>query len=812
MSNSAHQGPTGNGSSGSNGSWANANSGNSGASGLSSLAGTNRSRKSLSPFQVAGLLLMFLVLAVIGGILAAAMVVPVAAGVSTVTKTATDTFYEIPTELDIDTPSQVSKIYAADGKTVLATYYAENRTVVPLDKISMNLQNAVIATEDKRFWSHGGVDIQGITRAAVSQKGGGSTLTQQYVKNVLITKASREGDSIAVESARAGTMERKLKEAKLAINVEKTKSKEEILAGYLNIAQFGTKVYGAEAASQYYFSKSASKLSVVEAATIAGITQRPSTFDPTINPEESERRRNTVLTLMLQQDYISQDEYNEAIATKLEDTLKVKKSAIANGCEGAGANGFFCDYVTKTIMKDPAFGETAKERMDLLYRGGLRIVTTLDLDKQKKAYEVLQSNIPAKNENMIATALTTVEPGTGKIVVMTQNRKYNPSAEKKKGTTSVNYNAGPDMGGSNGFQVGSTFKTFVLAEWFRSGHTLLESVDATKRPWRLSEFHASCTGFGGEDWNPSNSDGQATGRRTVQQAVATSINTAFVNMTSKLDLCKVADTATAIGFKGTTHPMQSKDFGERQVKPDEKGVYPTFPTPAMVLGTQDSTPLYMANAYATFANDGVYCDPIAITKVTDVNGNKYKVPKSKCKQVIEPSVANAVNYALTKVVSPGGGAPVAGIPGRQVAGKTGTTNNNVAAWFIGYTPQLSTAIWVGNPDSNKVKMQNIMINGRYHRNVYGSTVAAPMWKQFMTYALEGEPVERFNPIAQAQLGVVEKPPAAEKEEGDEGSSESSTENGNGRPGGRPNGGNNGGGNGGGNSTPPANPSPGASDD
>lgn len=706
-------------------------------------------KRTPNPFQVIGLLIAFFGLSAVGGVLAAALVVPAASGLSTVTETAAETFYEIPTEIEIERPAEATKIYASNGKTLLATYYAENRLVVPLDKISEHLQNAVIATEDQRFWSHGGVDIRGISRAAVQQiqgdGGGGSTLTQQYVKNVLIQKAARTGDIAGVEAARASTMERKLREAKLALAVEKQYTKEEILENYLNIAQFGTKVYGVETAANYYFSKKAKDLTVVEAATIAGITQLPGRYDPTVNPEENERRRNIVLMLMFQQGYIDREQYDEAIATKVEDTLKVRK--LTNGCEGAGRNGFFCDYVTKTIIKDPAFGETEEDRRELLYRGGLKIITTLDVDKQKEAYNTLQENIPARNEKMLATALTAVEPGTGKILVMTQNRKYNPSSKKKTGFTSVNYSAGPEYGGSQGFQVGSTFKTFVLAEWLRSGHTLNESVDATKKVRNMPDFNSRCISFSNDpnkSFNPSNSDGQGSGRRTVLQATATSINTAYMSMAEQLDLCDVADTATKAGFV----PTAASRNGEIDI------------VPAFVLGTNESSPLDMANSYATFAAGGVYCEPIAITKVTDRNGNKIDVPEANCRQTLDSATSNGVTHALKSVISRGGGAASAALAGgRPAAGKTGTTDNHTNAWFVGYTPQISTAIWMGYPDSNKVYMRNISINGRFYPVVYGSTFAAPMWKKFMDSALEGEPVEQFAPIGQAQLGQIEKPPA-----------------------------------------------------
>lgn len=703
-------------------------------------------RRSVNPFQAIGLVAMFLVLSMVGGILTAALVVPVAAGASTATKTATDTFNEIPSVLDIVAPAQASKIYASDGKTLLATYYSENRLVVPLSEISMNLQNAVIATEDKRFWSHGGVDIQGITRAALQQVsgkgGGGSTLTQQYVKNALIQKASRDGDLAGVEKAKEDAIERKMREAKLALHVEKTMSKEEILEGYLNIAQFGIKVYGAETAANYYFGKKAKDLSIVEAATIAGITQLPGKFDPTSKPEENQRRRNVVLMLMYQQGYITNAEYQEAVATKVEDTLNVQK--LTNGCEAAGRNGFFCDYVTKTIIQNPVFGETVAERKELLYRGGLKIVTTLDVAAQKDAYVILRDTVPADNKYNIASALTAVEPGTGKIKVMAQNRQYNPSNTKKEGFTSVNYSAPFEYGGSRGFQVGSTFKAFVLAEWLKEGHTLNETVSADLKTWWPGDFDTgTCTGngpYGRDGWTPRNSDGRASGRRSALQATSTSVNTAFVAMESQLNICKLAKTAEDIGFR----PSDPADEGKIDVKP------------AMVLGTQSSSPLIMASAFATFANGGVYCEPIAIESVTDASGEKLKVPEANCRQTLDTETTKGVNHALASVISAGGGAAKSALKGgRPAAGKTGTTNDNGDAWFVGYTPQLSTAVWMGDPDT-KQAMDRVRLNGRYYGRIYGSTMAAPIWKKFMDKALADLPKEKFPTVSKNVLGEREK--------------------------------------------------------
>lgn len=729
----------------------------------------NRSRHTLNPFQLVGLVAVFLLLSILGGVLTAGLVVPLAAGASVGTKTVTDTFYELPTILDIDQPSQSSKIYASDGKTLLASYYAENRLVVPLEDISPHLQNAVVATEDQRFWSHGGVDVRGTARALVSNVvtddssgQGGSTLTQQYVKNVLINKATRENDIAAINAAREGTMSRKAREAKLAINVEKSMTKEEILNNYLNIAPFGSKVYGVETAANYYFGKSAKDLSIVEAATIAGITQRPSLYDPSLNPEKNETRRNIVLGLMYQQGYITKAEYDEAIATKVEDTLNLQK--LTNGCEGAGRNGFFCDYVTKVIMSDPIFGETEEDRLSLLYRGGLEIVTTLDLNQQKIAYDTLRADVPVDNKYGIASALSAIEPGTGQIKVMTQNRDYQAGGGKRDGYTAVNYNTGNSMGGSNGFQSGSTFKVFVLAEWLKKGHTLNETVDATKRARQEREFNSSCASFGRKTWTPGNSDGLGTGRRSAIQATATSINTAYISMLSELDLCNVADTAIAVGFKPSVISADPNVIVRNGIKI----------IPSMVLGVQETAPLDMANAYATFAAGGVHCNPIAITKVTNREGEELPVPQANCQQVIDTPTANAVTYALTKVVSGSGGAPNARLAGgRPAAGKTGTTNDNVAAWFVGYTPQLSTAIWMGNPDNSKTKMVNVTLNGKYHRRIYGSSVASPMWKKFMDGALKDEAKTGFPKVSSDKLGRVEVPKPDPAKEDDKKSSSKS---------------------------------------
>ncbi|SDD38186.1 Membrane carboxypeptidase (penicillin-binding protein) [Sanguibacter gelidistatuariae] len=710
---------------------------------LSSGAPATRSRHSVNVFQAMALLLTFVMLAGVGGVLTAGLVIPVAAGASAVAKGTTQAFYDLPTDLEPGALAEASYIYANDGTTLLATFYVENREVVPLASISPYLQNAVIATEDRRFFSHGGIDPKGMTRAAVMnqiKKGtgqqGASTLTQQYVKNVLIEKANSAGDKAGVAEAQESTMDRKLREAKLAISLEKRMSKEDILAGYLNIAQFGLNVNGVEAAAKRYFGKSAADLSIVEAATIAGITQRPTAFDPTNDPAASERRRNVVLANMYKEGYITKEEYETARATPLVDTLNVQP--INRGCVAAAGAAYFCDYVTKVILQDPAFGDTETARRDLLERGGLTIVTTIDLGKQAVADTELRTAVPVDDPNGIANAMVSVEPGTGKILAMAQNRDFSTAEPAPAGSTFVNYNTDAKHGGSNGFQAGSTFKAFVLAEWLHSGHTLRETVNASQQTWTAANFTGtpkSCMNLAGTDpWTPRNSDGVGKGMRTVLQATALSINTAFASMESKLSLCNIAEMADAVGFRAANGA-------------------PVETVMSMVLGTQYTTPLSMASAYATFAAGGTYCDPVAIASVTNADGSDHAVPQANCKPVLDTATVNAVNYALQQVLSPQGGAKASVLASHTAAGKTGTTNDNGSAWFVGYTPALSTAYWMGNPN-RKVPMQHITIAGKPYSYVYGSSIAAPTWKRYMDTVLEGTPDIGFPDIAEAQLGKL----------------------------------------------------------
>jgi len=741
------------------------------------MASPVRSRgRQINAYQLVALLLAFVLVSGVGGVLAAGLVVPLAAGANTATDSVLEVFDELPADLEPGTLAEQSRVYANDGKTQLATFYTENRIVVPLDSVSQPMQDAVIAIEDKRFWHHGGVDLEGIPRAAVNNvlerpTQGASTLTQQYVKNVLIEQAVREDDTMGIWEAREDSLGRKAREAKLAISLEKQMSKEEILQGYLNIAQFGRSVYGVETAAQHYFSKSAKDLNAVEAATIAGVTKAPSLYDPTANPEVAQSRRNTVLLTMYQQGYITKDEYDEGRATPIADTLDVKPVEV--GCQAAGGAAFFCDYVTKVIISDPAFGETADDRKALLYRGGLDIYTTLDPKMQKAAEKQAKAAVPPDDPSEIEDAIVSVEPGTGKILAMAQNRAYDANEEPAPNTTAVNYSVDQAHGSSNGFSPGSTWKPFVLAEWLKSGHSLYETVNANHRTWVLNrDFRSSCTILTGETWSPANSDGPGSGSMSVLKATYNSVNTAYTTMASQLDLCAVAKTAESMGFQ----PSELEDGKLRDIQV----------VPSMIIGTQNSSPLGMAAAYATLAAGGTYCEPIAITKVVNGAGEELDVPKPSCnKNALDPEIAATVTYALQQVMTQGSGR-FAQLDGRVSAGKTGTSQLNRHNWFIGYTPQVATAVWIGNAEYDVEMRNGFTINGVSRQWWFGSDLAAPTWKAYMDTVLAGEPVEQFDAPDWGKVNAPAPPP--------------STSNDNGGGGGNGGGGNdddNGGGNGGG---------------
>ncbi|MEE6273729.1 transglycosylase domain-containing protein [Georgenia wangjunii] len=697
------------------------------------------SARAVNPLQLVALFLAFLLIAAAGGVLTAGMLMPAVGSVGAMSAASVDLFDELPSELVVDEPSEQSVIYDAAGNK-LATFFADNRIVVPLDAISQHVKDAVVATEDRRFYEHSGVDPEGMMRAAVtnavsgSVEGGGSTLTQQYVKNVLIEESRVTGDTAlydaATESEGVDGYGRKLREARMAIGLEQAWTKDEILAGYLNIAQFGPSQYGVEAASRHYFNKPAAELNVGESAMIAGITQSPGKWDPVANPENALFRRNTVLGLMRNQNYITQAQYDEAIAVPIEAMLDVQTTP--NGCGAAGTAAYFCEYVVKEILNNEAYGEDTTARRQLLLRGGLEIRTTLDPAKQQAAFDAVTGSIPVDDASGISMALSSIEPGTGHIFAMAQNTPYGRASEESPRATLVNYNVGQEHGGGSGFHSGSTFKVFTLIEWLRTGHSLMDRVNSANRDFPRESWNISCGNYA-TDYSPKNLEGFGGGVETVLESTRKSVNTSYVVMANQMDLCAITDVAAAMGVRnGAGLPLE--------------------PNPSAILGTNNTTPLSMANAYATLAAGGIMCEPVAITSMTDRSGEEIPVPPSNCQRVLEEDIANGVNHALQAVMGPewdSTGSP-ARLPGRPTAGKTGTANDAKHAWFIGYIPQMATAVWMGYANGDE-PMVGKTINGRWHESVYGGLISAPTWKAYMERATEGMPVVPFAEPDQRQI-------------------------------------------------------------
>jgi membrane peptidoglycan carboxypeptidase len=669
------------------------------------------------PRPVAG----FLTVCVLAGGLVAGLALPLVGGAAVAAKTAAQDFQALPSDLQAGTPAQASVVLASDG-TRIATFYDENRVAVPLSKVALVMKKAILAIEDVRFYDHGGVDLKGTLRALVSNSGGtasrqgGSTLTQQYVKNLLIQLSDGDPDKIA--AARAPTIKRKVQELKYALEIEKRMSKDQILENYLNIAYFGSGAYGVESAARRYFSKSAVNLTLTEAATLAGIVRSPSGFDPRIHPDEAKARRDTVLTRMRDVGYISTDQLGRA---KAED-LGLRPSPTYSGCTTSPVP-FFCDYITHVIMNDSIFGGDDRTRSDLLSRGGLTIRTTIDLKTQAAADAAIRAKTHPTDK--VAAALATVEPGTGKIRAMALSREYGTG----EGRTVLNYAVDFEYGGSNGFQDGSNHKPFTAAAAIAAGYGTEYKINS---PYTMGGFapQRNCQGkrVPPDGWHPKNYENRPDLYGpviTMREALMKSVNTYFAQLEEMVGLCDTVTMATAAGIHRADGQPQ------REFLP-------------YTLGINEVSPLTVADSYATFAAHGVHCDPIAIESITGNDGKPLPVPSANCKQTIQPQVADVVTDMLHSVMEPTGfGNPMVLAGGQTSAGKTGTTNGAVAIWFTGYTPQLSTSVWLGNPDDYSYKMANLTIGGTYYTDVCGSCVPGPIWKLMMDKALQGVPLEAF---------------------------------------------------------------------
>ncbi|HVF04551.1 MAG TPA: transglycosylase domain-containing protein [Frankiaceae bacterium] len=653
----------------------------------------------------AGRGLKMLALCAITGVLLAGLAFPVVGSLGLVARAGAEQFESIPEDLVEPPLPQSSRILASDGSTLAVAYFNENRVVVPLARIPKVMRDAILAVEDERFYEHNGVDVKGLVRAAVrnSQAGevmqGGSTITQQYVKNVLIAIESEGG---AKRTVAERTIARKVREARMAIALERRYSKDEILEKYLNIAYFGGGVYGVGTAARFYFGKQVEKLTLPEAALLAGIVKNPRLYDPVNNARNARLRRNVVLDRMLDVGAASA----KRIATAKRSKVKLKVTR-ERGIENNEEARYYLDYVRTLVIDDPdgtmaaIFGDTPAERAQKLFQGGLTIRTALDARLQRTALDAMRQTLGEKTDP--ASSAVVVQPGTGLIKVMA-------GLNHEKKSRKVNL----PLGGKYGFQAGSTFKVFVLAAAIEQGiplstrikspetyhsKTFLNYVDGRVVPYRVS-----------------NAGDSEQGVFDVWRATWDSVNTAYIQLEEKTGLDAPARIA--------------RDMGVRS--------FPVKKVPSLVLGSNEVSPLDMASSYATLAARGLYCKPIAITEVVDANGDVLGRVDPSCRQVMEQHVADTVTAVLSGVLTKGTGKGAQ--IGRPAAGKTGTTNGPTAAWFDGYTPDLAAAVWVGHV-TDPMKRPLRWVKGV--PIVYGGGFPATIWRMIMSAAHDGLPVRDF---------------------------------------------------------------------
>lgn len=677
--------------------------------------------RAVRPTQLFALLLAFLSVSALMGVVGAGMLVPIAGPTALVAKSAPSVFNELPGDLQTVAPAEESQILDSSG-AVIAHFYDKQRIVVPSANISDVMKKAIIAIEDKRFYEHNGVDATGIARAFVTNLGdsgrqGASTITQQYVRNSLAERGYLEGDADQVSAATEQTTERKLREIKYALALEKTQSKDEILTGYLNIAPFGPITYGVEAASQRYFSKSASELNYLESALLAGLVQSPVQYDPLVHPDAAQERRNTVLAAMLEQNVITQEEYDKGINTTIDSMLHPTVSS--EGCSGAeSSKAYFCDYVLAQFLEDPTFGETRTERERMLKTQGITIRTTMDPTMQNAAFSSLTHTIPVGDASGLNDALVSLDPRSGRVLAMAQNTTYGIES----GETMSNYSA------DGNFQVGSTFKVFTLLEWFKEGHSAYETVGSNNTFYGNGSFKCGGRAIYTDGYQVNDLAGK-TGTMNVVRATGQSVNQAFVNMASRVDFCAIFDTAYNMGIT-------------------EDGEVPS-PFPANILGSVSSSPLQMASVFGAIANSGQQCTPQSIESVTDRDENVLKEFSADCKEVISADVANKTAALLTASAGQYYTSTRLG-DGRPFAAKSGTTDGHANTWLTGFTPSVVTSAWVGHGANSSQEVGSVTINGKYYGEIYGETfVGQNIWAPYMTQILAGTPVEN---VSSANIG------------------------------------------------------------
>jgi membrane peptidoglycan carboxypeptidase len=662
--------------------------------------------------KVTGYLAPLLRLGLVVGVISAVAAFPLIGLAGLGALQATHFVDNLPAELRTTPAAQVTYVFASDG-TPITQFYEEYRHYVPLTEISPYMRKAIVASEDARYYDHHGVDTRGVLRAFVANQGSGgvsqgaSTLTMQYVRDVQRDSAQTPEE---VAAATDQTAVRKLTEMRMAVQLEKELTKDQILERYLNEAYFGHRAYGIYAAAEVFFSKTPAELSMDEAATLAGLVKAPTSFDPAgPNQAAALARRNYVVDRMADLQYITA----ATAATLKRQPITLHLTDPPNDCISVPSDhndwGFFCDMLKNWWIRQPAFGPDVETRLENLRRGGYRIVTTLN--PRLQAIATQQVDNQQSIHSSYALGLVAVQPGTGAIQAAAVNRRYSlntsdngrnsdPNLARQGQPGSYPNTVAPllGMGDEPGYQAGSTFKIFTMTAALEAGLPLDTKIMS---PMVLRTNYLDGPGDSsacGNYWCPHNASAAMTGVQDMRTGFGKSVNTYFVQLEERIGAERAVAMAEQMGLTWHT------DVDAQMASPAHAHGWGSF-----TLGVADTTPLEMAGAYATIAADGRFCPPTPVLSVVDQSGKRLPISDPQCRQIVAPDVARAALDATrctTGYNAASGGcggwstAPgVYGAVGRPVGGKTGTTDSTEAAWFVGVTPDLAIASFIADPDT-----------------------------------------------------------------------------------------------------------------
>jgi membrane peptidoglycan carboxypeptidase len=598
-----------------------------------------------------------------------------------------DEFVALPTTLDVSGVPERSALLDRTGHP-FAYFWEQDRASVPASRMAASVRAAMVAVEDARFYDNHGVDLQATLRALVhnlstGQHEGGSTITQQYVKNLLVTQArSKAGQHAATQVS----SRRKLAEARFAVALDRTMSKDEILTGYLNLVFFGRGAYGVQAAAETFFGTDAGRLTLPQSALLAGLVKSPAEFDPYTHPAAALARRDLVLDRMV----TTGDITDEQADTAKQAPLRTRNGAKRAGCPGSSA-GYFCDWVQRQLLSDATLGRTPEERQHRLDTGGLVVRTTLDPAVQAST----QRAVSRARGSRAALAAVVEQPGTGAVLAMAASVPFGFGP----GESSVNL----ALGGSTGFQAGSTFKLFVLTQAVQDGLPLSLRMYAPQRYTSTQFAPYNIVNGSPTPYTVRNAADSESGVFTLEEATWHSVNTYYMQLEER------------VGFTGPARIAESMGVRRADGRPLQR-------VPSFTLGTNEVSPLAMAGAVATYSAHGRYCPAFGIADV--VGGPEPSRPV--CRQVLSLRVADTVTKVLSGVIQHGTGrnARVAG----DAAGKTGTVQNFSAAWFIGYTPRYAAAVWMGDPRGGfGHPLIDVRVGHTLYTRMYGGDVPAQTW-------------------------------------------------------------------------------------